>query len=119
MSKLINLIRDNASIEAIKADLYDNRDNEHYINIRDKYGRTALLWACRYNRIGAIKLLIEEDADVNLVDEDGVTALKIAKQHGHTEIIELLNNCNKPNNFLILNGKKYKLVEEIENEQTN
>ena len=119
MSKLIDLICDNASIEAIKADLYDNRDNEDYVNVGWVDGRGALIWACVLGYTEAVKLLLEANADIHMVNGYGVTALKIAKQHGHTEIIELLNNCNKPNNFLILNGKKYKLVEEIENEQTN
>ena len=119
MSKLIDLICDNASIEAIKADLYDNRDNEDYVNVGWVDGRGALIWACVLGYTEAVKLLLEANADIHMVNGYGVTALKYAEQNRHTEIVELLNNHNNHNNYIMVNGKKYKLVEEIENEQTN
>lgn len=141
MSKLIDLIYDNASIEAIKADLYANRDNKDYVNIV-KWGKTAFMYACAFGNIESVKLLLEANvdvnavdvcggnalmyacingetevvkllleanADVNVVDCYGRTPLKIAEEYGHTEIVELLN---KPNNYIMFNGQKYKLVKE-------
>ena len=119
MSKLIDLICDNASIEAIKADLYDNRDNEDYVNVGWVDGRGALIWACVLGYTEAVKLLLEANADIHMVNGYGVTALKYAEQYHRTTIVELLNNHNNHNNYIMVNGKKYKLVEEIENEQTN
>jgi ankyrin repeat protein len=142
MSNLIKLIRNKASIEEIKADLYDNLGNEDYVNVVDGDSRTAFMYACILGNIGAVKLLLEANvdvnvvkvcggnalmyacingetevvkllleanADVNIVDGWGMTALKIAEQNGHTEIVELLNNHN---NYIMFNGKKYKLVKE-------
>ena len=142
MSKLIDLILEKAGIEKIKANLWDHRHNENYVNLVDKYGNSALVCACRKGDTEAVKLLLEEDADVNLVNNDGNNALifacmngytevvkllldanadvnivnkcgnnalKIAEQYERTEAIELLNKCN---NYVIFNGKKYKLVED-------
>ena len=143
MSKLIELIRANAYIEAIKANLWDHRHNKDYVNLVDEDGMTALMWACINGNIEVVKLLLENGADVNLVEKYsynalicacfngyteivkllleynadvnmvnkwGMTALMWAEQNESTEIIELLN---KHNNYVMLNGKKYKLVEEI------
>ncbi len=109
MSKLINLIYGKASIEEIKADLYDNRDNKNYVNVVDEWGKTALKWACIFGDTGVVKLLLEANADIHMVNGCGMTALKIAKQNGRTEIVELLNNHN---NYIMFNGTKYKLVKE-------
>ena len=109
MSKLIELILEKAGIEKIKANLYDNRHNKNYVNMVDKYGMNALMWACAKGNIEIVKLLLEVGANVNIVDKYGNTALKIAEQYERTEAIELLNKCN---NYVIFNGKKYKLVED-------
>ena len=141
MSNLSNLIRDKASIEAIKADLYDNRHDKDYVNVVDKDGTNALMcacakgnteivkllltedvnvntvdtdgtnalmYACIYNRIEVVKLLIAKDADVNVVNKYGRSAFMHACIYGDTGVVELLKNCN---NYLILHGKTYKLVE--------
>ena len=39
------------------------------------------------------KLLIENGADVNAKDNDGVTALMQASENGHTEIVSLLKSA--------------------------
>ena len=109
MTNIIELIREHANIEKIKANLYDNRHNKDYVNIVDEYGRNALMLACENGNIEVVKLLLEANADIDIVDEYGNSALMYAKRYKHTEIIELLNKCN---NYVIFNGKKYKLVED-------
>ena len=90
MSNLIKLIRANASIEEIKADLYANRDNKDYVNMVDEHDINALMWACRYNRIEVFKLLLAEDADMTLLNKYDESALKISRQPGYNEIVWLL-----------------------------
>ena len=143
MSKLIELILEKAGIEKIKANLWDHRHDENYVNMVDKYGMTALIYACRKGYTEVVKLLLEANADVNMVNKYGNSALMYACKDGYTEIVKLLleanadvnivdkygntalryaERCecteviellNKHNNYVMLNGKKYKLVEEI------
>jgi len=40
-----------------------------------------------------VKLLIENGADVNVKDKDGMTALMYASEEGYTEIVSLLKNA--------------------------
>jgi ankyrin repeat protein len=92
MSKLINLIYDNASIEEIKADLYDNRHNKDYVNVVDIFGRNALIYGCKNGKteVVKLKLLLEAGADVNIVDAYDMNAFMHACMKGNTESVKLL-----------------------------
>jgi len=48
--------------------------------------------ACNEGDIKTVELLIEAKANLNLSDEDGVTALIFAASNGHEEIVEALLN---------------------------
>ena len=98
MSNLIELIRTGAIIEAIKDDLYDHWYDENYVNLVDKFGYTALMYACVNGYTEIAKWLLEVGANVNIVDKYGNTALKIAEQYGYIDIIELLNNFKEIRN---------------------
>ena len=43
------------------------------ITIRDKYGRTAVLWAARWGHRDIVEYLHQAGADVNIRDSDGNT----------------------------------------------
>ena len=94
MSKLNKLIRDKASIEALKDDLDKNRHNKNYVNLIDVFGMTALTWACGKGYTEAVKLLLENGANVNLVDTYDRTALMRACGNGYTEAVKLLLEAN-------------------------
>ncbi len=53
-------------------------------------GWTSLHAASRHDRKSVAQLLIAKGADVNAKTEKGQTALSLAKENGHTEIVELL-----------------------------
>lgn len=63
-------------------------DNNH----RDDDGKTALMYAAAQGNIPLVSLLIENDKkiDVTLQAYDGHTALTLATQGGHTEVVEKL-----------------------------
>lgn len=55
-------------------------------------GRTALQMAAARGRVDAVRLLLSGGADVDATDKLGHTALELAFQNGHEEIVELLMN---------------------------
>ncbi|KAF8790424.1 protein TANC2-like isoform X2 [Argiope bruennichi] len=58
------------------------------LDIKDKNGRTALMWACIYRKIDAVRFLIEKGA--NLKSKDPCTPLHMAAIHADENIITLL-----------------------------
>ena len=63
------------------------------IDYANGYGcYTPLMYASGYGHLSVVKYLVEEhDADINLCDEDGDTALDWAKMNGQTAVAEYLN----------------------------
>ena len=60
------------------------------IDARNKYGRTALMFAAGNGHIGIVELLLKHGADVNAKGNDGWTALMSAVSKRYTEITKLL-----------------------------
>lgn len=58
---------------------------------KDKEGKTALMYAIEDNdNVEKIRLLIQNDSNINKRDNKGNTALSLAKEIGNTEIIQEL-----------------------------
>ena len=53
------------------------------VNIQNKYGRTALMWAAWNEHMETCKFLIENGADVNLQEDLGETALMYSVGDGY------------------------------------
>ncbi|MBD5413603.1 MAG: ankyrin repeat domain-containing protein [Treponema sp.] len=49
-----------------------------------------LLYACAAGNIHGVRILLEHNADVNIQDENGFTALMFASARNHAEIVQLL-----------------------------
>ncbi len=63
------------------------------INIANKRGYTALMWATRINHPKIMVILLDHGAEVNHTDKEGNTALMIAINYSTTEVLKtLLNN---------------------------
>lgn len=56
----------------------------------DDRGRTALYHAARNNRLAAVKLLVEQGADINRSDAVGIAALHRTSQESSDELIQYL-----------------------------
>ena len=65
-------------------------DEGVYIDIRDEYGKTALMLASEYGHSEVVKYLIDKGTDINAKNNDGKTALMLASENGHSEVAELL-----------------------------
>ena len=63
-----------------------------HVDIRDKDGCTALMFAARYSKIGStentVQMLIEAGANLDLQDKDGWTALMFASRYSSTDSSE-------------------------------
>ena len=49
-----------------------------------------MIWIGHHNEIEISELLIDSNADINIIDNDGMTALMYAEDLGYTEIVDLL-----------------------------
>ena len=69
-------------------------DNKAILNIQNKNGETALHFACWYNNIELVNILIAPKngikANLNIQNEDGQTCLHWACYRNYTEIAEIL-----------------------------
>ncbi|KAH8120309.1 ankyrin repeat-containing domain protein [Phellopilus nigrolimitatus] len=62
------------------------------INGLDEFGFTALHLACDRGSVRIVELLIRKGADVGIKDEDGFSALDLAREANHEDIILLLES---------------------------
>lgn len=60
------------------------------VNVKDKDGWTALMWAAYKCHYEIVDLLLKNGADINMKDDNGKTAFLIAEGGMHNEIAELL-----------------------------
>lgn len=68
------------------------------INITDNFKRTAIMNAALYNQTDIIKWLLENDANIDLQDKNGYTALHFSSQEGNIDSTKLLlSNDANPN----------------------
>ena len=62
------------------------------INVKDKYGKTALHLAASCGYKAKAQLLLDRGADISATDNDSLTALQIAVKQGNQEVAEILRN---------------------------
>lgn len=107
MSRLIELVKEGASIEDIKAELDDTGEyhmdragNKHYLGKRCKdyiddkdcvSGFTALMYASSQGNVDIVQLLLNAGADI-YVNSCYDTALSLAMDNNHQKVITLLKN---------------------------
>ncbi|XP_029139889.1 KN motif and ankyrin repeat domain-containing protein 4 [Protobothrops mucrosquamatus] len=64
---------------------------EGNVNIRaSQGGQTALILGVSHDREDMVKALLSCSAEINLQDEDGLSPLMVASQHGNLEMVKLL-----------------------------
>lgn len=72
-------------------------------------GKTPLIEAAIIGHIDIVKWLISNNADVNAVDEDGVTALDCAYANEHDEVIKYLEENGGLRKNKLKNGRPSKI----------
>ncbi len=83
--KLYELVAMNENFDKIKA-------LAKYRNVNDvnKDGWSALMFAIENNNLGIVDVLIEEGADVNIEDKNGLTPIVLARRVRNEKIVSLL-----------------------------
>lgn len=60
------------------------------VNAKDNNGKTPLIWACSIDNVVIARYLLEKNADPDIKDENGSTALHISANSGNLELVKLL-----------------------------
>lgn len=85
----VNLLREALANGAYVLDIVKGR-LDCTVNVKGRFGCTALILASNNNHPEIVKALIDAGADVNLQDKWDNTALIWASSQGHTEIVKAL-----------------------------
>ncbi|MBY0405996.1 MAG: ankyrin repeat domain-containing protein, partial [Cyanobacteria bacterium] len=75
------------------------------LNSRDRFGKTALMWAAIQGQTEAIKVLVKAGADLNAVDHLGKTALIWAATKGQTHALSTLLGSGADFTLKDVNGR--------------
>jgi ankyrin repeat protein len=95
----VNIQGENGGVALIWASVNGHREvaelliqNGANVNRQEPTGQgyTPLLLACKTGKKEIVELLLANGAEINVKDNEGSTALDIARQREHTEIVELL-----------------------------
>lgn len=61
-----------------------------YLDARTNDGMTSLHIAALYGRLKVVQVLLDSGADMNLVNGQGETALKVTRKNGHRAVVQVL-----------------------------
>ncbi|KAI5124709.1 hypothetical protein M0805_004315 [Coniferiporia weirii] len=73
------------------------------VNGYDEYGFTALHLACDRGNVAIVEILLRKGADVRAKDEDGLSAVDLAREANHEDIVALLEGHTKAEPEIIVN----------------
>jgi ankyrin repeat protein len=69
--------------------------NDVDVNSKSNAGRAPIFWPSASGNEGIVRLLMGAGADPGFQDEDGETAISIARKHGHEAIVEMLEQAGR------------------------
>ena len=64
----------------------------HHVDDVDLLKCTPLMWAVLRDEVNSVELLVRFKANLSLVDDNGRTALDLARRWNHVEMIKLLED---------------------------
>ncbi|KAF3074393.1 hypothetical protein CFAM422_003627 [Trichoderma lentiforme] len=74
--------------EAVVKVLVQRRDVN--VNSTSIFGKSPLYWPSYFGYKGIVAILMDAGADPHLVNKDGLTAVAIAREEGHSEVVKIL-----------------------------
>jgi len=82
------LAASNNHAEVVRLLLRYGADPNH---IETTHGWSALIWAAKRGHIESVKVLIENQADIGLMDNDGISAIEWARRKQRNPMVALLS----------------------------
>ena len=67
--------------------------NEAPVNAQTDVGTTALMFAAAFGRVEVVRLLVENGADIHIQNGHNYTALSLAEERGHQEVVDFLRSA--------------------------
>ncbi|OPX97441.1 MAG: Ankyrin repeats (3 copies) [Syntrophorhabdus sp. PtaB.Bin047] len=64
-----------------------------WVNAADKNGATAVMWASWHRSVRSLKALLAARANSNAKANNGLTALKIARDKNYNDIVRMLEEA--------------------------
>ncbi|MCI4407481.1 MAG: ankyrin repeat domain-containing protein [Thermofilum sp.] len=88
---------ENGDVERVKELLASVPDfhRMEYVNATPSYGSTPLHYAAYNGHTDFVKLLLENGADPSIKDNSGKTAADLARERGHIEIANMIENVKE------------------------
>ena len=71
------------------------------VNVRDSYGITLLMWAAANGDYDRLRLLLDAGASVNIISENGTSALLEAAMYGHLSCVTLLTQSGASGKYAL------------------
>lgn len=65
------------------------------VNITDKFHRTALHWACRFDSQIVCQKLLDLGARTSLTDIEGLTCSELANKYDNKSVLKIIKSYNK------------------------
>lgn len=62
----------------------------YFVNYKNVLGETPIHKACRLGKLETVKILVQHGADVNIINNKGLSSLDIAMEEKNNEIIKFL-----------------------------
>ena len=75
---------------------YLAEDCAAFVNVKDSNGDTPLHDAARFGHVNCVQVLLDNDCDVNVTNNDGLTAFDVAKKCDQTKVKKKKKKVNNP-----------------------
>lgn len=114
LRKPINPLLKIAVLHGSSAAVQSHIERGHELDARDEKGRTSLMLAASRGYVGICEQLVNFGADPLLQDDEDRNAIDIAKEHGHSNVVDLLQKYF-PSSVLSSYSQQKSGVQELSN----
>ncbi len=63
--------------------------------MQDKYGKSSLMVASKNSHVDVVKVLLENNAQVDLQDNHGKSSFMVASKNSHVDVVNVENDRHR------------------------